>query len=248
MAGHSKFKNIMHRKGGQDKKRALIFSKLSREITVAAKAGLPDPEQNARLRLAVQNARAENMPKDTVQRAIDKAAGVGGEAYKDMRYEGFGPGGVGIIVEALTDNMNRTAADVRAVFNKNGGNLGTSNSVTSGFDRVGEVRYPLAIASEDAMLEAAIEAGADDVKTEGDDHVVLCDQGSLSDVSTALQARFGDPAAARVVWRPHAMVEVSGDTAQTLLNLVDWLDDLDDVQNVYSNFDISDDEMAKMAS
>jgi YebC/PmpR family DNA-binding regulatory protein len=228
MAGHSQFKNIMHRKGKQDKMRSRIFSKLSREITVAAKAGLPDPAANARLRLAIQNARAENLPKDNIERAIKKAAGNDAESYDQVRYEGYGPGGVAVIVEALTDNRNRTASNVRSLFTKFGGNLGESGSVSFMFARVGEIVYPAAKASADAMLEAAIDAGADDVASDAESHTVTC----------AFEA-IG-------VWKPQTMTPLDQDKAESLLKLVDALDEDDDVQAVFSNADIPEDVMAKL--
>ncbi len=204
MAGHSQFKNIMHRKGKQDAQRAKIFSKLSREITVAAKAGLPDPSANARLRLAIQNARAESMPKDNIERAIKKAQGNEGESFDNVRYEGYGPGGVAVIVEALTDNRNRTASNVRSLFTKYGGNMGESGSVSFMFARVGEIIYPKAKATADAMLEAAIEAGADDA-TSDDVHTVTCAFESIGEVSAALAAKFGDAESVKIVWKPNVM-------------------------------------------
>lgn len=238
MAGHSKFKNIMHRKGRQDAMKAKLFTKLAREITVAAKNGAPDPNMNPRLRLAITNARVQSMPKDRIERAIAQATAAGGEDYKAVRYEGFGPGGVGLIVETLTDNLNRTAGNLRSFFTKNGGNLGTTNSVTSGFDRVGEIRYPLAAASEDDMLEAAVEAGADDCVSDEDGHVVTCGFEALNEVSAALSTRFGDAESANVVWRAHASIEVTGDAATTLVKLLDLLEDDDDVQNVFGNYEL----------
>ncbi len=248
MAGHSKFKNIMHRKGAQDKRRSQIYSKLSREITVAAKTGQPDPNMNPRLRLAIQNARAENMSKDVIQRAIEKAAGAGGDGYEEVRYEGFGPGGVGLIVEVLTDNRNRTAADIRAILSRNGGNLGTTNSAASSFERIGEIAYPGRVADSDAMLEAAIEAGADDVQSDAEGHVVDCRPSDLAEVCEALIARFGDPSSARIIWRPLNTILVEGDTALSLLRLVDALEEHDDVQNVYANFEVSEADLAAMTA
>jgi YebC/PmpR family DNA-binding regulatory protein len=238
MAGHSKFKNIMHRKGRQDAQKASAFTKLGREITSAAKAGLPDPAMNPRLRLAVANARAASMPKDRIERAIAQGSAVGGEDYKNVRYEGFGPGGIGIVVETLTDNLNRTAGNLRSYFSKTGGNLGTTNSVTSGFDRVGEIIYLAAAASEDDMLEAAIEAGADDVESDEDGHTITCAFETLNEVSSALAARFGDAEAANVVWRPHVTIEVAADAAAGLTKLLDTLEDDDDVQNVFTNHEL----------
>ena len=246
MAGHSQFKNIMHRKGKQDKVRSKIFSKLSREITVAAKAGIPDPSANARLRLAIQNARAENLPKDNIERAIKKAAGNDAETYDSVRYEGYGPGGVAVIVEALTDNRNRTASNVRSLFTKFGGNLGESGSVAFMFARVGEIVYPAAKASGDAMLEAAIDAGADDVVSDETGHTVTCAFEAIGEVSSALAARFGDAETVKVVWKPQTMTPLDQEKAETLMKLVDSLDEDDDVQVVFSNADISDEIMAAL--
>ena len=246
MAGHSQFKNIMHRKGKQDKIRAKNFSKLSREITVAARAGLPDPAANSRLRLAIQNARAENLPKDNIDRAIKKATGSDGETYDQVRYEGYGPGGVAVIVEALTDNRNRTASNVRSLFTKFGGNLGETGSVSFMFSRVGEIVYPAAKASDDAMLEAAIDAGADDVASDESGHAVTCAFEAIGEVSSALATKFGDADSVKVVWKPQTMTPVDQEKAETLLKLVDALDEDDDVQVVFSNADISDEIMAAL--
>jgi len=247
MAGHSKFANIQHRKGGQDKKRAQQFTKIAREIQAAVKLGGTDPNSNPRLFRAMASGRAVNMPKDNIQRAIDKGGGVGAEQLDEIRYEGFGPGGIGVIVECLTDNKNRTAGEVRAAFAKNGGNLGESNSVSNSWRKIGEVRYPIAAASEDAMLEAAIEAGADDCAVEGESHVITCEMNSLAPVSSGLAKKFGDPASAKFVWRTDIAIPVEGDGAETLMKLLDTLDDLDDVQDVYSNEDISDEELARLS-
>ncbi len=248
MAGHSKFKNIMHRKGRQDAARAKLFTKLAREITVAAKAGQPDPGFNPRLRLAIANARAESMPKDNIDRAIKKAIGADAESYEEIRYEGFGPGGVGVIVEVLTDNRNRAAANVRSIFGKNGGNLGETGAVSFMFDRVGEIAYPAAVASEDAMMEAAIEAGAQDVESDAEDgHTVYTAFEELNAVSEALEARFGPAASTRIVWRPRSLTPVQGETAAGLVKLIEALEDDDDVQNVYVNSEIDAAEMARLA-
>ena len=247
MAGHSQFKNIMHRKGKQDAVRAKIFSKLSREITVAAKAGLPDPDANARLRLAIQNARAESMPKDNIERAIKKAVGGDSENYDNVRYEGYGPGGVAVIVEALTDNRNRTASNVRSLFTKFGGNLGESGSVAFMFVRVGEIVYPAAKASGDAMLEAAIDAGADDVVSDDSGHTVICAFESIGEVSSALAGKFGEATSVKIVWKPQTMAPVDQEKAESLMKLVDALDEDDDVQVVFSNADIPEDVMAKLS-
>jgi YebC/PmpR family DNA-binding regulatory protein len=246
MAGHSQFKNIMHRKGKQDKIRAKNFSKLSREITVAAKAGLPDPAANSRLRLAIQNARAENLPKDNIERAIKKAVGGDAETYDAVRYEGYGPGGVAVIVEALTDNRNRTASNVRALFTKYGGNLGESGSVAFMFQRAGEIVYPAAKASADAMMEAAIEAGADDVQSDEAVHTLICAFEAIGEVSTVLAAKFGDAETVKVVWKPMTMTPLDREKAETLLKLVDALDEDDDVQAVFSNADIAEDILAAL--
>lgn len=246
MAGHSQFKNIMHRKGKQDKMRSKIFSKLSREITVAAKAGLPDPSANARLRLAIQNARAENLPKDNIERAIKKAQGGDAESYDSVRYEGYGPGGVAVIVEALTDNRNRTATNVRTAFSKNGGNLGASGAVSHGFDRLGLIEYPGSVGDEEKVLEAAIEAGADDVESDGESHAVWTSIDSLHEVARALEAVLGEAEAVKLAWRPSLKTEVDEDTARTLLKLIDTLDDDDDVQTVWGNYEIPDAVMEKL--
>jgi len=244
MAGHSKFANIMHRKGAQDKKRAQLFTKLAREIQAAVKVGGAEPEGNPRLARAIAAAKAQSVPKDNIQRAIDRGSGAGGEQLDEIRYEGFGPGGVGVVVECLTDNRNRSAGDVRAAFAKNGGAMGETGSVTFGFDRVGEIRYPLAAAGEEAMLEAAIEAGADDCETGGEGHLITCGFTAVGEVSSGLAARFGEASSVRIVWRPQNLVPISGEPAQTLLKLLDVLDDLDDVQTVYSNADIPEAELA----
>ena len=246
MAGHSQFKNIMHRKGKQDKIRAKNFSKLSREITVAAKAGLPDPAANSRLRLAIQNARAENLPKDNIDRAIKKAAGGDAETYDAVRYEGYGPGGVAVIVEALTDNRNRTASNVRAQFSKFGGNLGETGSVAFMFLRAGEIVYPAAKATADAMLDAAIDCGADDVNSDAEGHTVTCAFESIGEVSSALAAKFGEAQSVKIVWKPQTLTPVDREKAESLMKLVDALDDDDDVQVVFSNADISEEIMAAL--
>ena len=246
MAGHSQFKNIMHRKDKQDKIRAKNFSKLSREITVAAKAGLPDPAANSRLRLAIQNARAENLPKDNIDRAIKKAAGGDGETYDAVRYEGYGPGGVAVIVEALTDNRNRTASNVRSLFAKYGGNLGETGSVGFMFARVGEIVYPAAKATADAMLDAAIDSGADDVASDGTGHTITCAFESIGETSSALAAKFGDAETVKIVWKPQIMTPLDQEKAETLMKLVDALDEDDDVQVVFSNAGISDEIMAAL--
>ncbi len=246
MAGHSQFKNIMFRKGKQDKERSKLFSKLAREITVAAKLGLPDPAMNPRLRAAVIAARAENMPKDNIERAIKKASGGDAENYDEVRYEGYAPGGVAIIVEALTDNRNRTAGEVRASFTKAGGTLAETGAVSFLFDRVGLIVYDRKVASDDAMLEAAIEAGADDVVSSGETHEVVTSMESLRDAQRALEAKFGEPQKASIVWRPQNSVAVDDEAGEKILKLVDALEENDDVQNVYANFEVSDALIAKM--
>ena len=240
MAGHSKFKNIMHRKGRADAQRSKLFSKLSREITVAAKSGMPDPAMNPRLRLAVANARAESMPKDNIERAIKKASGADAASYEEIRYEGFGPGGTGVIVEVLTDNRNRAAANVRSLFSKHGGNLGETGSVSFMFDRVGRIVYPASAGGEDAMMEAAIEAGADDVESDEEEHVVFSAFETLNEVAAALEAALGAAKSTGLAWRPKSLTPVEGDAVATLLKLIDALEDDDDVQTVWGNYDISD--------
>lgn len=247
MAGHSKFKNIQHRKGRQDAVRSKMFSKLAREITVAAKMGAPDPAMNPRLRLAVQNARSLSMPKDNITRAINKAADKDGENYDEVRYEGYGPGGVAVIVEALTDNRNRTASNVRTAFTKSGGALGETGSVGFMFDRVGEIVYPVAVGDEDAVMEAAIEAGAEDVASDEETHTIYCAFEDIGDVSSALEAVLGEASTIKPIWKPQNDTPVDETKAEQLLCFMDVLDDDDDVQNVYSNFDISDEVMAKLS-
>jgi len=241
MAGHSQFKNIMHRKGAQDARRARQFAKLIREITVSARTGLPDPVANPRLRAAMAEARGANMPRDTIERAVKKATGAaGGEDYVDVRYEGYGPAGVAVIVEALTDNRNRTASDVRAAFNKHGGALGETNSVAFMFTRLGVIQYPASTATADAMLEAAIDAGADNVESGSEGHEVTCAPDDWQAVRDALEARFGPPASAKLDWRSSTSVTLDEERATSLLKLIDALEDNDDVQNVYANFEIPD--------
>ena len=247
MAGHSKFKNIMHRKGRADKVRSKLFSKLSRDITVAAKSGMPDPNMNPRLRLAVNNARAESMPKDNIERAIKKGAMGEADTYEDIRYEGFGPGGVGIIVEVLTDNRNRSASNVRSYFSKYNGNMGESNSVSFMWDRLGQIEYPLKAGSADAIMEAAIEAGAADVETDEDPeeggHIIYTAYEDLNAVAESIGKALGDPKATKFIWKPQTLTPLTGDPVKTLMKLIDALNDDDDVQNVYANFDISDEEL-----
>jgi YebC/PmpR family DNA-binding regulatory protein len=247
MAGHSKFKNIMHRKGAQDKKRSAMFSKLSREITVAAKMGTPDPDMNPRLRAAVLAAKAQSMPKDNIERAINKASGGDADSYEEIRYEGFGPAGVSLIVEALTDNRNRTATNVRTIFSKNGGNLGASGSVTHGFDRLGLITYPADAGSADDVLEAAIEAGAEDVSSTEESHEIWTAQDDLHEVARALEKILGESESTKLAWRPQTPMEVGEDDAGTLLKLIDALDDDDDVQTVWGNYEVSDEVMEKLA-
>lgn len=248
MAGHSQFKNIMHRKGKQDAMRSKMFGKLAREITVAAKLGTPDPAMNPRLRLAITAARAENMPKDNIERAIKKAIGSDGDNYDEMRYEGYGPGGVAVIVEALTDNRNRAASDIRSYFTKSGGNLGETGSVSFMFDRVGVIEYDAKVASDDAMLDAAIEAGADDVASSEDGHEVLASPDTYREVAKALEARFGEARKTALVWKPQNTITVDDETGEKLFKLLDLLNEHDDVQNVYANFEVSDALAAKMSA
>jgi len=248
MAGHSQFKNIMHRKGRQDKARSRLFSKLAREITVSAKLGQPDPAFNPRLRAAILAARAENMPKDNIERAVKKAQGGDAESYDEIRYEGYGPGGVAVIVEVLTDNRNRTAGDVRATFTKHGGNLAETGAVSFMFSRVGVVEFEPGAASADAMLEAAIEAGAEDVVSNDGGHEVYTTQDSLNEVAKALEAKFGEPRKAALVWKPQNTVAVDDDQGEKLLGLLESLNEHDDVQNVYANFEMSDAALAKLSA
>ena len=248
MAGHSQFKNIMHRKGRQDAVRSKIFSKLAREITVAAKAGLPDPDMNPRLRLAVQNAKAQSMPKDNIERAIKKASGGDSENYEEVRYEGYGPGGVAVIVEALTDNRNRTASNVRAALTKAGGSLGGTGSVAFMFDRVGEILYPADAGDADKVMEAAIEAGAEDVQSDENGHVIICTFEDIGDVTSAMEGALGEAESVKAVWRPQTGTPVDEDRAQSVLKLIAVLEDDDDVQNVYANFEVDDETLAKLSA
>ena len=248
MAGHSQFKNIMHRKGRQDAQRSKIFSKLSREITVAAKMGAPDPDMNPRLRLAIQAAKAQSMPKDNIERAIKKAQGNDGERYEEVRYEGYGPGGVAILIEALTDNRNRTAGALRAAFSKHGGALGESGSVAFMFDKVGEIVYPPDTGDAETMLDAAIEAGASDVVSDTDGHVITCAFEDLADVSSRLGEQLGEAEAVRAVWRPQNTTPVDEDKAATLMKLIDVLEDDEDVQHVFANYEVSDAVIEKLAA
>jgi len=246
MAGHSQFKNIMFRKGKQDKERSKLFAKLSREITVAAKAGLPDPAHNPRLRTAIIAAKAESMPKDNIERAIQKAVGGAGENYDEVRYEGRGPGGVALIVETMTDNRNRTSADVRAAFSKYGGAMGETGSVSFMFDHVGVITYPASKGSEDQMLEAALEAGANECVSTAESHEFLTSMEDFASVRDALEAKLGAPASAAIVWRPQNMVEVNDEAGETLMKLVEVLDDHDDVQNVYTSMNMTAELAAAM--
>ncbi|AOX16257.1 YebC/PmpR family DNA-binding transcriptional regulator [Kozakia baliensis] len=249
MAGHSQFKNIMHRKGAQDAKRAKQFAKVLREITVAARSGLPDPASNPRLRAAIYAAREVNMPKDNVERAIKKATGAGGsDDYVEVRYEGYGPAGVAIIVEGLTDNRNRTAGEVRAAFSKHGGSLGETNSVSFMFQRLGVIAYPKDVASEDDMLEAAIEAGADNVVTTDEEHEITCAMENFFAVRDALESRFGEPQSAKLDWRPENSITLDEEKARSVLKLIDVLEDSDDIQAVYANFDLPDDVAQALAA
>lgn len=246
MAGHSKFKNIMHRKGRQDAVRSKMFSKLSKEITVAAKMGDPDPDKNPRLRLAVQNAKGQSMPKDNIQRAINKSQQGDAADYVEIRYEGYGPGGTAIIVEVLTDNRNRSAGAVRSYFTKYGGAMGETGSVSFMFDRVGEIIYKLDVGDSDKLMEAGIEAGAEDVVTDEETHTIICAFEDLSEVSKALEADLGEAESVNMIWKPQNLVPVNEDKAGTLMKFMDIIEEDEDVQNVYSNFDISEEVMAKL--
>jgi YebC/PmpR family DNA-binding regulatory protein len=249
MAGHSQFKNIMHRKGAQDAKRGKIFTKLQREITISAKLGLPDPAMNPRLRAAIQAARKENMPKDNIERAIKRATGDGDDSdYVEIRYEGYGPAGIAVIVEALTDNRNRTAAEVRSVFAKHGGSLGETNSVSFMFNRIGEIVFPAKAASADAVFEAALEAGADDVQSDDESHTVTTSIEGFAGARDALEETFGAPDSAGLVWRPLNTVPVNEEQGTVLLKLLDTLEDNDDVQRVSANFEIPDEIMARLTA
>ena len=249
MAGHSKFKNIMHRKGAQDKKRSKIFSKLAKEITVAVKVGGGgDPSANPRLRLAIQNARGQSMPKDNIERAISKGEGNDGESFDEVRYEGYGPGGVAVIVETLTDNRNRTAGSVRSYFSKNGGNLGETGAVAFMFDRVGEIIYPASAGDAETILEAAIEAGAEDVVSDDEAHTVICAFEDLGSVSSALEAALGEAQSVQPTWKPQTNTPLDIDKARTLFKLIAAIEDDDDVQNVYANFEVDDATMDALAA
>jgi YebC/PmpR family DNA-binding regulatory protein len=248
MAGHSKWANIQHRKGRQDAARSKLFSKLSKEITVAAKMGDPDPDKNPRLRLAVKEAKAASVPKDVIERAIKKSQGGDAEEYEEIRYEGYGPGGVAIIVEAMTDNRNRTASTVRSTFGKHGGNLGETGSVSFMFERKGEIVFDAAAGDEEAVLEAAMEAGAEDVESSQDGHTIYCADTDLNDVSTALEESLGEADSTRLIWKPLNTTELDLDGAQKLMRLIEVLEDDDDVQRVTANFEVSDDVMEQLAS
>jgi YebC/PmpR family DNA-binding regulatory protein len=248
MAGHSQYKNIMHRKGRQDAVKSKLFSKLAREITVSAKLGTPDPAMNARLRAAMIAARAENMPRDNIERAVKKAMGSDGENYDEIRYEGYGPGGVAVIVEVLTDNRNRTASDVRSTFTKNGGNLAETGAVSFMFDHVGAVEFDSKVADADTMLEAAIDAGADDVVSAEGGHEIYTSAETLRDVAKALEAKFGEPRKATLVWKPQNTIGVDDEQGEKLLKLMETLNDHDDVQNVYANFEVSDALVARLSA
>jgi len=248
MAGHSQFKNIMHRKGAADARRSKLFSKLAKEITVGAKMGSPDPAMNSRLRLAIQNARAENMPKDNIERAIKKASIADAENYSEVRYEGYGPGGVAMIVEALTDNRNRTASAVRSVLSKFGGALGETGSVAFMFDRVGQITYPVSVGSADTVLEAAITAGADDVESDDEGHLVTATFSDLGDVAKNLEESLGEAETVKIVWKPQTTTVLDENKASSMMKLVSALDDDDDVQAVFSNFEVSDEIMEKLTA
>ena len=246
MAGHSKFKNIQYRKGAQDKKRAKLFAKISKEITVAAKLGMPDPASNPRLRSAISLARSQNMPKDNIERAIKKSSDENSETYEEVRYEGFGPSGVGIIVETLTDNRNRTAGDIRAIFSKCGGNLGENGSVSFMFDKVGQIIYPKSVADADTMFDVALEAGADNVETEEDAHIITTTAEDFNFVRENMERHYSTPEEAGLIWQPQNIISVEETNATTLIKLYDTLDENEDVQNVFANFDISDEVIKKL--
>ena len=247
MAGHSKWANIQHRKGRQDAIRSKLFSKLAKEITVAAKMGDPDPDKNPRLRLAVKEAKSSSVPKDVIDRAIKKAIGGDAENYDEIRYEGYGPNGIAVIVEAMTDNRNRTASNVRSYFTKSGGDMGQTGSVSFMFDRVGEIKYPADAGDADTVMMAAIEAGADDVESDEEGHWIYCADTDLNDVTTALEAALGESETAKLIWKPQAPTEIADlDTAQKLMRLIETLEDDDDVQNVTGNFDLSDEVAAQL--
>ncbi len=246
MAGHSKWANIQHRKGRQDAVRSKLFSKLAKEITVAAKMGDPDPEKNPRLRMSVKEAKSNSVPKDVIDRAIKKATGGDSEDYEEIRYEGYGPGGVAVIVEAMTDNRNRTASTVRSTFSKHGGNLGETGSVSFMFDRKGEVSYPAEVGDADTVMMAAIEAGAEDAESSEDGHVIWCADTDLNDVSTALETDLGESESTKLVWRPTVTTELDLDGMQKLMKLLDALEDDDDVQRVTANFEASDEVMEQL--
>ena len=247
MAGHSKWANIQHRKGRQDKLRSKLFSKLAKEITVAAKMGDPDPEKNPRLRMAVKEAKVKSVPKDVIDRAIKKSQGGDAESYDEIRYEGYGPNGIALVVEAMTDNRNRTASNVRSYFTKSGGDMGQTGSVSFMFDRVGEIVYPAAAGDADTVMLAAIEAGADDVESDNEGHWIYCADTALNEVSAALEAALGESETAKLIWKPQAPTEVTDlETAQKLMRLIDTLEDDDDVQTVTGNFDISEEVAAQL--
>jgi YebC/PmpR family DNA-binding regulatory protein len=246
MAGHSKWANIQHRKGRQDAARSKLFSKLSKEITVAAKMGDPDPDKNPRLRLAVKEAKANSMPKDNIDRAIKKASGGDAESYEEIRYEGYGPGGIAIIVEAMTDNRNRTASNIRSTFTKRGGNLGETGSVAFLFDRKGQIVYPASAGSEDDVMLAALDAGAEDVESSDEAHVIWCADGDLGEVSTKLEDALGEAESTKLVWRPQTSTEIGLEAAQSLMKLIEALEDDDDVQSVTANFEVADEVMAQL--
>ncbi len=248
MAGHSKFKNIMHRKGAQDAKRSKMFAKLSKEISVAAKLGAPEPDMNPRLRLAIQAAKAQSMPKDNIERAIKKSLSNDMENFEEIRYEGYAPGGVAIIVEAMTDNRNRTASEVRSTFSKRGGSMGETGAVSFMFDRVGQIEYPSSIGDEDAVMDAAIDAGASDVETTDEGHLIFTEPSDLHEVAKALEAQFGDAQGAGLIWKPQNTNQTDDETGEKIFNMIDALEDIDDVQTVYSNFEPTESLMEKLGA
>ena len=246
MAGHSKWANIQHRKGRQDAVRSKLFSKLAKEITVAAKMGDPDPEKNPRLRLAVKEAKSVSVPKDVIERAIKKSQGGDAESYDEIRYEGYGPGGVAVIVEAMTDNRNRTASTVRSTFTKCGGSLGETGSVSFMFDRMGQILFPLAAGDEDAIMMAALEAGAEDVESNEDGHVIFCLDSDLNEVSNALEVALGESESAKLIWRPQTTTSLDLEGMEKLMKLIETLEDDDDIQRVTANFEVTDEVMAAL--
>ena len=248
MAGHNKWSKVKHIKARVDARKGKVFSRFSQEISIAARDGGSDPDLNPRLRTAIEGAKGQSMPKDNIERAIKKASGADGENYDEVRYEGYGPGGVAVIVEALTDNRNRTASNVRSIFTKAGGALGETGSVSFSFDRVGEISYKAEVGDADKVMEAAIEAGADDVESSEDGHTIICGFEAMNEVSKALEGVLGEAESVKAIWKPQNTVPVDEEKAQSLMKLIDNLEDDDDVQNVYSNFEVSEEILAKLSA